>query len=155
MIALADVAVTVTDAKRTAEWWTEKLDFAVHTVGAPGGHAVVVAPPGDRFVLHRCEGFAPVERGNTGIAFLTDDLEGQVHRMEGAGVRFAEPLEKGGGMAKFEDPDGNVFWLIGAPTEFIQQELSRKAGAPERAGPRKSGTTRQRSRRRASERVSA
>jgi catechol 2,3-dioxygenase-like lactoylglutathione lyase family enzyme len=130
MLALADVAVTVSDAKVSAEWWKEKLGFAVHTIGPPGSHAIVVAPPGDRFVLHLCAGFEPVDGGNTGIAFLTDDFAGQVRRMERSGVTFVDPPKSNSRMAKFADPDGNVFWLIGAPTEFIQQELARKAASP-------------------------
>lgn len=129
MLALADIAVTVTNAKAAAEWWREKLGFRVHTVGPPGGHAVMIAPPGERFLLHLCEGFAPVEPGNTGIAFVTDDIDRSVERMTEGGVSFPEPLKKGewGASAKFADPDGNVFWLIAAPTAFIQEETGRRA----------------------------
>ena len=131
MIAVSDVAVTVRDANASAAWWHEKVGFEVHTIGAPGGHAVMVAPPGDRFVLHLCQGIEPVEPGNTGIGFVTDDLEDLVRRMEASGVRFTEPLRKEswGGMAKFCDPDGNVFWLLGAPAQFIRTETQRIAGA--------------------------
>lgn len=129
MLTLADVAVTVTDAKARAEWWVQQLGFAVHTVGEPGGHAIMVAPPGDRFVLHLCEGFEPIEPGNTGIAFVTDEIEALVARMVAGGVRFPQPLtrESWGAMAKFADPDGNVFWLLEAPTSFIRAESVRKA----------------------------
>ena len=129
MLAFADFAVTVTNAQATAEWWHEKVGLAVHTIGPPGGHAVVVAPPGERFLLHLCEGIAPIEPGNTGIAFMTDHLAERVRAMEAAGVRFTMPFTKSdfGGMAKFVDPDGNEFWLMGAPTEFIEQERARRA----------------------------
>jgi catechol 2,3-dioxygenase-like lactoylglutathione lyase family enzyme len=132
MIALADFAVTVTDAKATARWWQEKLGFGVHTVGQPGGHAIMVAPPGERFLIHLCEGFEGVEPGNTGIAFMTDDIHGTVQHMEAGGVTFVDPLkiEDWGGSAKFADPDGNVFWLLGASSDFIRDEISRRAVAP-------------------------
>ena len=128
MIALADCAVTVSNATEAARWWTEKLGFAVHRVGGTD-HAVMVAPPGDRFILHLCEGFEPVEPGNTGIAFVTDDLDGMVQRMEAAGVEFPQPLtkESWGAMAKFADPDGNVYWLMGAPTALVRAESKRRA----------------------------
>ena len=132
MLALADVAVTVKDAQAAARWWQDTLGFGVFTVGAPGGHAIMVAPPGERFVLHLCEGFAPVEPGNTGIAFVTDEIDSLVQRMERAGVNFTEPLrnnDRGAG-AKFTDPDGNIFWLLGAPTTFIRQQIDRRATAP-------------------------
>ena len=128
MIRVADCAVVVSDAKAAARWWEEKLGFVVHRVGN-GDHAVLVAPPGDRFILHLCEGFEEVEPGNSGIAFVTDDLGGLVRRMRAAGVSFPSPLkrESWGGMAKFADPDGNIYWLLGAPRTFIRKEASRRA----------------------------
>ncbi len=130
MIALADCAVVVTNAQASARWWKEKVGFAVHAVG-PGDHAVMIAPPGDRFVLHLCEGFGTVEPGNSGIAFVTDEIEAVVKRMRAAGVGFPEPLTRQdwGTFAKFADPDGNIFWLLGAPTSFIRKELGRRAPA--------------------------
>ncbi|MDE1819917.1 MAG: VOC family protein [Euryarchaeota archaeon] len=132
MIALADVAVCVKDARKSAKWWVEKVGFSTHTLEGPEGHAVMVAPPGDRFVVHLCEGFDKVEPGNSGIAFVTDDLEGTVDRMTRAGVEFVEPLKKvdWGGMAKFADPDGNVFWLLGAPRAFIEQATATPPVVP-------------------------
>jgi catechol 2,3-dioxygenase-like lactoylglutathione lyase family enzyme len=131
MIALADCAVVVSNAQETARWWNEKLGFVIHTVGG-GGHAVSVAPPGDKFVVHLCEGFAPLEPGNTGIAFVTDDFAALVGRLEAGGVAFPEPPRRGGlgGTARFADPDGNVFWLIEAPTAFIRQEAYARAPQP-------------------------
>ena len=150
MIALADCAVTVSDTKSATGWWVEKLGFAVHKVGN-GEHSVMVAPPGDKFVLHLCAGFAPVEPGNTGIAFMTDDIDGLVARMEAAGVRFPEPLRKEawGSIAKFEDPDGNIFWLLGSSTAFVRTEARRRAPPPNRAtrgGPAKRSRPRARRR---------
>lgn len=145
MLAIADIAIVVTDAKASAAWWEEKLGFAVHTLGG-SGHAVLIAPPGERFVLHLCEGFAPREPGNTGIAFMTDEIGPLVERMLAKGVAFTEPLEKTefGATAKFADPDGNVFWLVGAPTAFVRAsstlrapgDANRKARKP---APKKSG----------------
>lgn len=130
MLALADLAVVVKDSKVSADWWKEKVGFKTHTIGAPGGHAIMVAPPGDRFLLHLCEGIEPVDPGNTGIAFMTDEIEALVDRMRAAGVTFTEPLKKEawGAAAKFADPDGNVFWLLGAPTAFVRTERERRAG---------------------------
>jgi catechol 2,3-dioxygenase-like lactoylglutathione lyase family enzyme len=131
-IAMSDVAVVVKDANASARWWGENLGFLTHTVGPPGSHALMVAPPGDRFLLHLCEGFEPVEPGNSGIGFVTDDIETLVERMTKGGVRFPEPFEKTewGGRAKFADPDGNVFWLIGTSGSFLRREVGRTAASP-------------------------
>ena len=128
MIALADVAVVVSDAKASAKWWEKNLGFSTYTVGG-SGHAIMVAPPGERFVLHLCEGFSPIEPGNSGIAFVTDEIDSTVARMTEGGVVLSEPLrrEEWGKMAKFADPDGNVFWLLEAPTSMVKATLKSRA----------------------------
>ena len=130
MLAFADVAVSVSDAQVSARWWNQKFGFATHTIGPPGSHAVVVAPPGDRFLLHLCEKFEPVDPGNTGIAFVTDELAHEVARLEQGGVEIVERAEDGGATVKFADPDGNVYWLIGVPTEFIRAQVALRAPEP-------------------------
>jgi predicted enzyme related to lactoylglutathione lyase len=141
MLKLADFAVTVTDAQATARWWQDKLGFGTFTLGAPGSHAIMVAPPGERFLLHLCEGFEAVEPGNTGIAFMTDEIETLVRRMESSGVKFPQPLkmESWGASAKFADPDGNIFWLMGAPTEFIRKAADNRAKASPKISARPKG----------------
>lgn len=145
MIALADCAVTVSDAQSSARWWKEKVGFRVRTIGG-AGHAIMIAPPGDRFVLHLCEGFGDVEPGNSGIAFVTDDIQSLVDRMQSNGVEFPEPLQKEswGSMAKFADPDGNVFWLLEAARRFIEQQTGRRGGptrGPHKAPKRRARAT--------------
>jgi predicted enzyme related to lactoylglutathione lyase len=145
MLALADFAVTVSNAKASADWWQRKIGFGVHTIDGPSGHAVMVAPPGERFLLHLCQGFEPVEAGNTGIAFVTDDIERLVRRMESEGVVFTQPLQvqSWGGSAKFADPDGNVFWLLGASSKFIRSQSALQAKPTKsRASPRRSRSRR-------------
>jgi len=128
MIALADVAVVVSNAKTSSEWWQKNLGFATYSVGK-GGHALMVAPPGDRFVLHLCEGFAPLEPGDTGIAFVTDEIDPLVARMLKGSVKFPQPLtkESWGSMAKFADPDGNIFWLFEMPTSMVSTTMNLRA----------------------------
>ncbi|HZY93058.1 MAG TPA: VOC family protein [Thermoplasmata archaeon] len=137
MIALADVAVVVSDAKASAEWWQTNLGFASYTVGG-SGHALLVAPPGDRFVLHLCEGFAPLEPGDTGIAFVTDEMDPLLARMRKGAVRFPTPPTKQewGTMAKFADPDGNIFWLLEAPSAMVRSTAESRAPSslPVRSG---------------------
>ncbi|HTP54039.1 MAG TPA: VOC family protein [Thermoplasmata archaeon] len=134
MIALADVAVVVSNTQASARWWAKNLGFATYTIGK-SGHATMVAPPGDRFVLHLCEGFAPLEPGDTGIAFLTDEMDALVGRMKKGGVKFPVPPNKEtwGSMAKFADPDGNVFWLLEAPAAMVRATLRSRAASPKRS----------------------
>jgi catechol 2,3-dioxygenase-like lactoylglutathione lyase family enzyme len=134
MIAVADVAVVVSNARASAEWWTKNLGFSTFTIGK-SGHAILVAPPGDRFVLHLCEGFAPLEPGDTGIAFITDQMDALVARMTKGAVNFPEPPKKQawGTSGKFADPDGNIFWLFEAPTSMVRATMNSRAATPEKA----------------------
>jgi catechol 2,3-dioxygenase-like lactoylglutathione lyase family enzyme len=137
MLALADVAIVVRNAKASAKWWKRHLGFESYTIGGVRGHAVLVAPPGERFVLHLCEGFAPLEPGDTGIAFVTDEIEPLMARMRRARIQFPAPLktETWGGRAKFADPDGNVFWLLSVPTQMVRATLNSRAPPSSHAKP--------------------
>jgi catechol 2,3-dioxygenase-like lactoylglutathione lyase family enzyme len=110
---MIDVAVVVSDAKKAAGWYREKLGFEVG--GEPEGHWVVVYPPGweEGTVIHLCEG-PDLEPGNTGVGFATEDLDEAHKEMKDRGVEFTvEPKkEEWGTYAMFKDPDGNEFWLL-------------------------------------------
>ncbi|MGP8078094.1 MAG: VOC family protein [Thermoplasmata archaeon] len=145
MLAIADVAVVVSNAKASAKWWKKNLGFETYTVGGTG-HALMIAPPGDRFVLHLCEGFAPLEPGDSGIAFVTDTMDATVARMVKGAVKFPVPPKKEawGTMAKFADPDGNIFWLFEMPTSMVRATLNSRAPTKKRT----SGSVRGRPRKR-------
>ncbi|MDG7006452.1 MAG: hypothetical protein JRM86_05905, partial [Nitrososphaerota archaeon] len=61
------VAVMVSDAKKSASWYADKLGFETSVEG----HWVTAAPKGANCRLHLCEG--KLEPGNTGIGFYSPD----------------------------------------------------------------------------------
>ncbi len=101
------VAVMVSDGKKTAEWFKEKLDFDASVEG----HWVVVWPKGSTAKIHLCEG--DLEPGNTGIAFYREDAAKVADEMKKKGVKFTRDVKKTpwGTSGMFADPDGNEFWL--------------------------------------------
>jgi catechol 2,3-dioxygenase-like lactoylglutathione lyase family enzyme len=101
------VAVMVSDAKKSAQWYKEKLGFESETEG----HWVTVFPKGSEWKIHLCQG--KLEPGNTGIGFYSRDVGKTAAEMKSRGVKFTLDVTKSRGEAKamFEDPDGNVFWL--------------------------------------------
>jgi len=108
---ISSFAVVVRDEKKSAKWFREKLGFEVRS---RHGHWVTVAPKGSRGpVLHLCK-TKPLERGNTGIAFLTVNLQKEYERLSKNGVKFTcKPRDDGWGMySMFKDIDGNVYWLM-------------------------------------------
>ncbi|MHB1867635.1 MAG: VOC family protein [Nitrososphaerales archaeon] len=108
---ISSFAVVVRDEKESAKWFREKLGFEVRS---RHGHWVTVVPKGSRGpVLHLCK-TKPLEKGNTGIAFLTADLQKEYERLSKKGVKFTyKPRDDGWGMySMFKDIDGNAYWLM-------------------------------------------
>ena len=98
-------AVAVSDGKKSAQWYKEKLGFN----SSVEGHWVTVWPEGAAWKLHLCQG--QVEPGNTGIAIYCDNLETTVGQLKSNNVKFTRDFTKGGTSAMFEDLDGNIIWL--------------------------------------------
>ena len=103
------VAVMVSDAKKSAKWYKEKLGFNTSVEE----HWVTVWPKGSTWKLHLCEG--KLEPGNQGIGFYSEDLEKTVSALKKKGVSFSKDYSKSewGEVAAFDDPDGNTFTCMG------------------------------------------
>jgi len=108
---LNSVALVVSDAKKSAKWYQEKLGFEIRD---KEGHWITVAPKGMDLVIHLCEKFYPLEPGNSGFSFHVKDVAKEQKALEAKGVKFTQSTKKEdwGTSAMFADPDGNEFWLI-------------------------------------------
>lgn len=106
---IRDVAIVVSDSQKSLKWYTEVLGLEARDTQ---GHWITVAPKGSATVLHLCEG-EELERGNTGIALLAEDIEKTFNELKAKGVKFPHPpKDDGWGVyAQLEDPDGNIIWL--------------------------------------------
>ncbi len=104
------VAVVVSDGKKSAEWYKEKLGFEIRD---SMDHWITVAPKGSKLVIHLCEG-DELEPGNTGFGFYVKDVKKEEDALRKKGVEFPKPTKKEpwGTQAAFKDPDGNEFWLL-------------------------------------------
>jgi catechol 2,3-dioxygenase-like lactoylglutathione lyase family enzyme len=102
------VAVMVSDAKKSAAWYEEKLGFETST---EEGHWVTAWPKGAKWKLHLCEG--KLEPGETGIGLYSEDVKKIVADLKKKGVKFATDYTKTewGEIARFKDPDGNIIWI--------------------------------------------
>jgi len=111
MMRLTTIALVVSDAKKSAKWYTEKLGFEIRE---HQGHWITVAPKTENFAFHLCEGFYPLEPGNSGISFTTKDVKKEEAALRKLGVVFTTPTTKEdwATYAMFKDPDGNEFYLI-------------------------------------------
>jgi len=101
------VAVMVSDGKKSAKWYAEKLGFQTSVEG----HWITAWQKGANWKLHLCEG--ELEPGNTGIGFYSDDIKKTVADLKKKGVKLAQDYTKTkwGENAQIEDPDGNMLWI--------------------------------------------
>lgn len=108
--SIYSVAIMVSDRKKAAQWYKDKLGFVVKD--EEGEHWTVVAPPSWPTGLHLCEG--ALEPGNTGILLYTDDFDKTAQDLKKRGVEFAQEPKKEawGTSAMIKDLDGNVLWLM-------------------------------------------
>jgi catechol 2,3-dioxygenase-like lactoylglutathione lyase family enzyme len=128
---VGSVAILVRDAKKSAEWYRDKLGFEV--VGIEG-HTVFVRPKGSELLLHlcgRCDswendrpggrtgvwlrcGGVTLRRENSGQvlpASNSENVERTYLELKRNGVEFSEELTTTdwGKYAILKDPDGNEF----------------------------------------------
>src|SRR5437870_10082647 len=97
------VAVVVSNGKRSARWYSEKLGFE----SSVQGHWVTVWPKGAAWKIHLCQQpKGKLEPGNTGISFYAKDVEGTVKELKKRGVKFEMDLTKSewGSLAMLKDP---------------------------------------------------
>jgi len=111
MMRLTTIALVVSDAKKSAKWYTEKLGFEIRD---HQGHWITVGPKKENMAFHLCEGYYPLEPGNSGISFVSKNVKKEEEALRKLGVQFTTPTTKEdwGTYAMFKDPDGNEFWLI-------------------------------------------
>jgi len=105
------VALVVSDAKKSAEWYRDKLGLKA---SLEDEHWVTVGPEGAEWKIHLCKSDRhSVEPGNSGIAFYCDDIDAEYQRLKKIGVKFSTELTKApwGSFAMLQDPDGNEIWL--------------------------------------------
>ncbi|MCJ7457268.1 VOC family protein [Candidatus Bathyarchaeota archaeon] len=111
------VAVVVSDKKRAADWYIEKLGLDILM---NQGHVVVVGRKEGGLQLHLCQHDesgpeGKLEPGNSGILFFTDKgMTEACGELANRGVKLTQPPKKDefGWNCRFTDPDGNEFTLM-------------------------------------------
>ena len=111
MVRFGSVAVVVSDSRKAVKWYQENLGFEARD---KMGHWVTVAPKGSPGVFHLCDGFYPLEPGNTGFSLMSKDVKKEEKALRSKGVKITSPTKKEdwGTYMMFSDPDGNEFWMI-------------------------------------------
>jgi serine phosphatase RsbU (regulator of sigma subunit)/uncharacterized glyoxalase superfamily protein PhnB len=138
-LRLQFVNVYVRDQERSLRFFMDRLGFSLVTDVrfASGNRWIQVAPPDGTaslaLVLPRADLNEEGLVGHSGpITFLTEDIDGTYREWAERGVEFTIPPQKpawGGTFCRFEDPDGNLFVLVGFDEATREIEKRRRERA--------------------------
>ncbi len=105
-------------SRKRKKFWTEQVGFAVaaeRSMG-PGGFWLEVGPEGQntRLVIYPRAMMNNWAELKPSIVFECDDIQKTYSEMSARGVKFLEEpkVMHWGGFARFQDPDGNEFFLL-------------------------------------------
>jgi glyoxylase I family protein len=120
---LAKVRYQVSAVDRSIGFYTEVLDFKLDQRTGPfaqvsrGALQLILSGPGTSGARPMPDGRRQEPGGWNRIVLFVDDLDSQIDRLRGRGVRFRNQVEvgPGGSQILIEDPDGNPIELHEAP----------------------------------------
>jgi serine phosphatase RsbU (regulator of sigma subunit)/catechol 2,3-dioxygenase-like lactoylglutathione lyase family enzyme len=120
-VSLHFIMIFVRDQERSVRFYLDQLGFRLIVDQSVAGHRwIEVAPPDGTANIALAQALpdsvATLVGRDTGIYFITEDIQAKYDEWNSRGVRFASPPQKpqwGGIFTRFEDPDGNSFGLAG------------------------------------------
>jgi predicted enzyme related to lactoylglutathione lyase len=106
------LSVPVSDQDRARDFYVDVLgfDLRIDTQLGPDMRWVMVVPPGAETALTLVTWIPTMPAGSLkGLVLETDDLDGDLTRITGLGVKIPNGIEDApwGRFAQFDDPDGN------------------------------------------------
>ncbi|MEY2424295.1 MAG: hypothetical protein QOI95_4362 [Acidimicrobiaceae bacterium] len=116
-----NVRYMVGDVAAAIDFYTTHLGFTVLTSAPPAfadvtrGHLrLLLSGPASSAGRPMADGTRPVPGGWNRIHLLTDDLDAEIARLKGEGVRFRNDVVTGpgGSQVLLEDPSGNLVELF-------------------------------------------
>jgi len=134
-VSLHFIMIFVRDQERSLRFYLDQLGFRLIVDQGVAGHRwIEVAPPDGTANIALAQALpdsvATLVGRDTGVYFITEDIQAKYDEWSGRGVRFASPPQKpqwGGIFARFEDPDGNSFGLAGFDELTLGVAMRRRA----------------------------
>jgi serine phosphatase RsbU (regulator of sigma subunit)/catechol 2,3-dioxygenase-like lactoylglutathione lyase family enzyme len=134
-VSLHFIMVYVRDQERSLRFYVDQLGFRLIVDQQVAGiRWIEVAPPDGtaNIALAQAlpESATTLIGRDSGIYFITEDVQAKYNEWSSRGVHFGSPPNKpqwGGIFARFEDPDGNSFGLAGFDELTHGVEMRRRA----------------------------
>ncbi len=134
-VSLHFIMIFVRDQERSLRFYLDQLGFRL-IVDQPvaGIRWIEVAPPDGTANIALAQALpdsvATLVGRDTGIYFITEDVQAKYNEWSSRGVHFESPPNKpqwGGIFARFQDPDGNSFGLAGFDELTLGVAMRRRA----------------------------
>jgi catechol 2,3-dioxygenase-like lactoylglutathione lyase family enzyme len=120
-MSTVNVRYMVDDVDEAVAFYTKHLGFTLLSSAAPafadvarGDLRLLLSGPASSAGRAMPDGTKPVPGGWNRIEFVVDDIEAEVDRLRGAGLRFRNDIVTGPGGSQivFDDPSGNPIELF-------------------------------------------
>jgi catechol 2,3-dioxygenase-like lactoylglutathione lyase family enzyme len=120
-MSTVNVRYMVDDVDEAVAFYTKHLGFTLLSSAAPafadvarGDLRLLLSGPASSAGRSMPDGTKPVPGGWNRIEFVVDDIEAEVDRLRGAGLRFRNDIVTGPGGSQivFDDPSGNPIELF-------------------------------------------
>jgi serine phosphatase RsbU (regulator of sigma subunit)/predicted enzyme related to lactoylglutathione lyase len=134
-VSLHFIMIFVRDQERSLRFYLDQLGFRLIVDQSVAGHRWIEVAPSDgtaNIALAQAlpDSVATLVGRDTGIYFITEDIQAKYDEWSSRGVRFASPPQKppwGGIFTRFEDPDGNSFGLASFDELTLGVAMRRRA----------------------------
>jgi serine phosphatase RsbU (regulator of sigma subunit)/catechol 2,3-dioxygenase-like lactoylglutathione lyase family enzyme len=134
-VSLHFIMIFVRDQERSLRFYLDQLGFRLIVDQSVAGHRwIEVAPPDGtaNIALAKAlpDSVATLVGRDTGIYFITEDIQAKYDEWSSRGVHFESPPRNppwGGIFTRFEDPDGNSFGLAGFDELTLSVAKRRRA----------------------------
>ena len=111
-VRIGSIVIDVDDFDRMMTFWQAALRYVPGRAPTAEDPFVILKNPEGNGPNVSIDGMPP-ERGRLHLDLYTDDQEGEVERLLGLGATRYRPREPGEDFVVLEDPEGNLFCVVG------------------------------------------
>jgi len=111
-VRIGSIVMNCNDFTRMMTFWQEALRYAPGNPPAPGDPFIILRDPAGKQPNVSIDQGEP-ERNPLHLDLYTGDQEGEVKRLLDLGATQFRPREPGEDFVVLEDPEGNLFCVVG------------------------------------------
>lgn len=132
VVCVEHIALDVAAPETTAKWWCENLEFRIAAKLPAPPYAIFIVNSSGNFAmeLYRDQNtpdapdYSKMSPDKMHIAFVSDDLEGDIRRLVTAGAKLVSRVKNSGNeLVMLRDPSGLPIQLVKRTTPLIKPDF--------------------------------